>query len=90
MFDCTVEKGALYYGQNRRRKSIAIDDRLRKLTLDAAEKARATLVSGRLPAPEYAPRRCDACSLITLCRPKSRRKVADWLAASLANAGVPE
>ena len=90
MFDCTVENGTLYYGQNRRRKSIAIDATLRKLTLDAAEKARATLASGRLPEPEYAPRRCDACSLISLCRPKSRRKVAGWFAASLANAGVPE
>jgi len=90
MFDCTVEEGALYYGQNRRRKRIAIDAALRKLTLEAADNARATLSTGILPAPGYAPRRCDSCSLITLCRPQSRRKVADWFSASLANAGVPE
>ena len=90
MFGCAIEEGALYYGQNRRRKMVAIDAALRRLTLEAADQARATLASGRLPPPDYAPRRCDSCSLLTLCQPKSRRKVADWFATSLARAGVPE
>ncbi len=93
MFTCEIPEGALFYGQNRRRKIIAFDADLRALTEQAIIDARAVLGSGRLPAPEYAPRRCDACSLKDLCRPVQLQKnqnVPRWLARMVTSTGVPE
>ena len=93
MFTCEIPEGALFYGQNRRRKIIAFDADLRTLTEQAIIDARAVLGSGHLPAPEYAPHRCDACSLKDLCRPaqlQKNRDVPRWLARAVASSGVPE
>jgi CRISPR-associated exonuclease Cas4 len=93
MFACEIPEGALFYGQNRRRKMIAFDADLRALTEQAILDARAALSSGRLPPPVYAPRRCDACSLKDLCRPvqsQKNRDVSRWLARAVASSAVPE
>jgi len=86
-----VPKGALFYGRNRRRKVVAMDDDLRALTLDVAREARAALDDGTLPPPVHDPRRCDACSMHDLCRPEAPRDPGrDWMARHLVRAGVPE
>ncbi len=90
MFSCTISQGALYYGKTRRRVTVAFDDRLRRLTLEAAEAVRALIASGRLPAAEYAPARCDSCSLAGLCRPRLTRSAARWLSRAIAHEGGPE
>ena len=90
MFSCTITEGALYYGKTRRRVPVAFDDALRRLTLEAAEAVRALIATGRLPAAEYAPARCDACSLKALCRPRLTRSAARWLERAIAHAGAPE
>jgi CRISPR-associated exonuclease Cas4 len=41
------------------------------------------IASARVPTADYEKKRCDACSLIDICRPKSlgqRNSVAEWLA----------
>ena len=93
MFACKIPEGALFYGQNRRRKIITFNADLLALTEQAILDARAVLGSGRLPPPEYTPRRCDACSLKYLCRPvqlQKNRDVPRWLARAVASSGVPE
>ena len=86
-----VPEGALFYGKNRRRKAVAMDDDLRDLTLNAAAEARAALDDGTLPLPIYEPRRCEACSMRDLCRPEASRDAGpDWMARRLVRAGVPE
>lgn len=86
-----VRDGALFYGRNRRRKAVPIDAELRDLTLDLAHQARTAIDMGAMPAPVYAPERCDACSLRELCRPRGRRVLGrDWLARRISRAGVPE
>ncbi len=93
MFACKIPEGALFYGQNRRRKIIAFDADLRALMEQAITDARAVLESGHLPAPKYDPRRCDACSLRELCRPvqlTNNRDVPRWLARMVTSTGVPE
>ncbi len=79
MFSCTIPEGALFYGQSRRRKPVAFDNELRALTLSVIAAVQEMFASGRLPPPEYAPRRCDSCSLNALCRPKLRKSAARWL-----------
>lgn len=86
-----ITEGALFYGKNRRRKAVAVDGELRALTLSVATEARAALDTGTLPPPVYDPRRCEACSVQELCRPEAPRDPgADWMAARLTRAGVPE
>lgn len=86
MFGLQVPEGALFYGETRRRFPVAFDDPLRALTVRIAQEVRATIESGATPAPSYERRKCEACSLVELCRPKvlsRRRDVASWLRASL-------
>lgn len=85
MLGIKVEHGALFYGQQRRRKDVAFDDDLRSLTRATIADTRAMLASGRTPTARYDPRRCDRCSLIDLCQPKllGRNSVAGWLQRQL-------
>ena len=86
-----VPEGALFYGKNRRRKVVAMDDDLRVLTLSVAGEAQVALVDGTLPPPVYEAKRCATCSLVELCRPQAPRDPgANWMARRVARAGVPD
>jgi CRISPR-associated exonuclease Cas4 len=83
MFETEIIEGALFYGKTRRRKPVAFDAELRRLTQVVAAETRALIAAGRTPAPIYEAARCRGCSLAELCWPKrlSRRaSVAAWLA----------
>jgi CRISPR-associated exonuclease Cas4 len=81
MLEQPVERGALFYGQTRRRQDVEFDQTLRALTHATIAETRAMFVSGQTPSARYEARRCDRCSLIDLCQPKllGRRSVAEWL-----------
>ncbi|MBK8211452.1 MAG: CRISPR-associated protein Cas4 [Rhodospirillales bacterium] len=86
MFHTSVPEGALFYGQTRRRTIVAFDDSLRTLTRTVCEETRSMIEAERTPAPVWEKRRCAACSLIDLCRPKMLdrpRQVHDWLARQI-------
>jgi len=86
-----VPEGALFYGRNRRRTVVAMDAGLRALTSRIAAEAGAAVAAGALPPPVYEAGRCEACSLLDLCRPQARRDGAGpWLTRRLDRAGVPE
>lgn len=86
-----VPEGALFYGRNRRRSVVAMDCCLRALTLMVAAEVRAALDAGTLPSPIYDVRRCEACSMIELCRPQAPRETGpDWMIRRVARAGVPD
>lgn len=94
MLDCCVPEGALFYGETRRRTDVLFDDELRQLTQETILATRAMLSSGRTPTAQYSSKRCDACSLIDLCRPKllgRRTSVQAWLEKQLkeGNEGLP-
>ena len=87
MFGMTITEGALFYGQPRRRTPVLFDTALRNLTEQIAAATRALIVSGRTPRMGYDKKRCDACSLIEICRPRTTgaaRSVEAWLAERLA------
>lgn len=87
MFGAAVPKGALFYGELRRRTEIAFDGELRALTATIAADVRAMFASGRTPPPIPMPA-CARCSLEPLCRPKAiaaRPSVERWLARQLAD-----
>ena len=81
MLSATIPTGFLFYGKNKRRTEIPFTETLRKLTQDTTTRLREMIESGITPLAEYQSRRCDSCSLIRQCEPKSlrlRRGAADW------------
>jgi CRISPR-associated exonuclease Cas4 len=86
MFGIDIPEGALFYGQPRRRMPVPFDTGLRALTETIAAETRALLAAGHTPRMAYDKKRCDACSLIDLCRPHTTgapRSAAAWLEAQL-------
>ena len=86
MLGVSVPEGALFYGQNRRRTVVLFDAELRELTQRVADEARSMLSSGKTPPPAYEPRKCNACSLQTVCQPRMPRHADDvtkWLAQAV-------
>jgi len=73
MLDCHIPKGALYYGQKKRRTTVEFDDRLRRTTEKAAARLHELLSGTITPAPEYN-RRCESCSFIDTCLPRTLGK----------------
>jgi len=88
MFGVTVEEGALFYGQPRRRETVMFDDVLRNLTRETICTTRAMFFAGRTPLASYEARRCDSCSLLDLCQPRLLARaggVDAWLKRHLQN-----
>ncbi len=73
MLGITVPQGAFYYGKERHRTEIALDEALRKETEETAERLHRFLKEGKTPAPVYE-KKCDTCSLFSLCLPKTMGK----------------
>jgi CRISPR-associated exonuclease Cas4 len=86
MFAVEVAEGALFHGQPRRRMTVTFDLALRALTQEVAAAAHALIAGGRTPRMGYDKKRCDACSLIEICRPQitgAARSASAWLEAQI-------
>lgn len=86
MFGVTLDEGALFYGETRRRLNVPLDAGLRQLTAEVAESARNLLGSGSTPPAVFEKRKCTNCSLSEICQPKrlSRPLAASaWLARQI-------
>jgi CRISPR-associated exonuclease Cas4 len=83
MLSLSIPSGALFYGQQRRRKAVAFDVGLRGLTETTIARVHELLEGGVTPKAEYS-KKCDQCSLIAACLPKSctaGRSVGKYLSA---------
>jgi len=72
MLGVFIERGALYYGKSRRRMEVVLDEALRQATVRLAERLHELVASGQTPPAVYT-KRCDQCSLLDICQPKSVR-----------------
>jgi CRISPR-associated exonuclease Cas4 len=70
MLGVEIPGGALFYGKMRRRREVDFDEVLRSETAHAASRLHSLVASGRTPDPVYAAR-CERCSFVGLCLPKS-------------------
>jgi CRISPR-associated exonuclease Cas4 len=70
MLGVGIGRGALFYGKTRRREDVVFDGRLRMETEDIARKAHELIASRITPKPEFS-RKCEQCSLLELCLPKT-------------------
>ncbi len=73
MLSVSVTKGAIFYGKTRRRLEVTFDEKLREETEKAAKGAHQLIKSGKTPPPVYE-KRCESCSLIHDCLPKTIEK----------------
>jgi CRISPR-associated exonuclease Cas4 len=73
MLGVEVPEGALFYGKNRRRMDVVLDDTLQRFTEDAAMRLHGLIASGHTPEALYS-KKCDSCSLAGMCLPKTAGK----------------
>ncbi len=74
MRQISIDRGALWYWQVRKREPVELDDTLRSVTEQTIEAAHALIASGRTPVPTPFKQRCGACSLQEICEPEVFRK----------------
>jgi CRISPR-associated exonuclease Cas4 len=64
-----VNEGAIWYWEVRRREAVAIDARLREVTIATITAAHALLAARTTPPPTTDIKRCKGCSLLDICQP---------------------
>lgn len=70
MLKLEIPEGALFYGETRHRVDIKFDQILREETEKTASRLH-SLINGKItPKPVYSPK-CDSCSLVNICLPKT-------------------
>ena len=98
MFGITIESGQFYYLQEHRRSTEDVDAQLREKTSALVERIMNIRETGKTAAAKYEKRKCDNCSLIDLCMPKSagagNKQVGRFITSQLklmekANAETP-
>jgi CRISPR-associated exonuclease Cas4 len=71
MFGIEIDGGQFYYLQEHRRKSEPVDAPLREKTTALIEQVMKIRETGKTAAAKYEKRKCDNCSMVDLCMPKS-------------------
>jgi CRISPR-associated exonuclease Cas4 len=79
-FGVGVARGDVFYGQRKRRSEVVFDRTLRALTEELAREFHELLSRETPPRPEYEPRKCESCSLVSVCLPRAPRSTAAYLA----------
>lgn len=88
MLGLTIPAGEIFYGKTRRRVQVRFDAALRSLTESTARDLHALFAAGTTPPPLYERRKCDRCSLLPLCMPRSAtpgRNVPLFISRSIAD-----
>ena len=71
MFGITIEGGQFYYLQEHRRSSEVVDAQLREKTVALIDRIMKIREAGETVLAKYEKRKCDNCSMVDLCMPKS-------------------
>jgi CRISPR-associated exonuclease Cas4 len=85
MLSARVPAGEIYYGQPRRRMDVTFTEELRQKTTEIAAKLHELRRIGITPPAKYE-KKCEKCSLISVCLPKltsKSRSVASYLSKAL-------
>ena len=80
MLVCHIPGGSLFYGENRRRMSVAFTEELRDRVRRAAAEMHELWQKGYTPRVKYQ-KGCNACSLKEICVPRlgKAQKVSDYI-----------
>ena len=84
MLCCEIPRGALYYGELRRRTEVAFTPELRQEVRSLLAEMHDLYSRGSTPKVRPA-KHCNACSLKELCLPKlmKRRPVSEYLRGAM-------
>ena len=91
MLTVAVPVGAVFYGQPRKRLEVVFGEELRRETGTAAARLHELIRARNTPPARYE-KKCESCSLLTLCMPKTtggRKSVDRYLAGMLEHEGLP-
>jgi CRISPR-associated exonuclease Cas4 len=69
MLGVDVPRGAIFYGQPRRRTQVEFDNELRSKVVELCEQARHMIETGVTPPPRFG-KHCKNCSLVDECMPE--------------------
>jgi CRISPR-associated exonuclease Cas4 len=72
MLCCTIEAGAIYYAEIKRRQEVYFSPELRKTVEETLSQMQDYAARGHTPRAKPS-RSCNACSMINICLPKLRR-----------------
>lgn len=88
MLGIEVSTGYLFYGRSRRREEVTIDHGLRQLVRQTAASVRIAIDSRRIPSALYDRRRCDTCSMLSICQPRAFTHCSadDWFRSMVNDA----
>lgn len=76
--------GFLYYGESHRRVEVQLTEKLREVTMEAAQRLHDMIRSGVVPHPEPGPK-CRQCSLSEQCLPEvSVQRASDYVRSLFA------
>lgn len=73
MLHATIERGAIFWGESRRRQDVEFDFDLRAKTVETISAVREFIKAGKTPVPKYE-KKCKGCSLFDLCMPREMEK----------------
>lgn len=84
MYGTNIQYGALYYNEVKHRETIAINDKLRNVTLKCAEQMHEIFKTGKIPSARKE-KHCKNCSLRNICMPELAdcQKVSTYLKQNL-------
>ena len=85
MLNVTISSGCLFYGETRRRTTVAFDEELRAVTIQAIERLH-ELIASRVTPLAVREKKCDKCSLLEICMPDAmrfKRGAAAWFSTAL-------
>jgi len=87
MLNIKIETGQIYYLQEHRRKDVELNTTIRKETVSLIDRIREIQEAEKIPLAQYEKRKCDNCSLVNECMPKSigagGKQVARYIQAQL-------
>ncbi len=69
MLQVTIDEGALYYGETRRREVVIFTEELRILVSNLSNEMHQLFSKGKTPKAKYE-KKCLSCSLFEICVPK--------------------
>lgn len=86
MLCCDIPEGALYFGETRRRQTVAFTEVLRREVRDCLAEMHRYYIRGYTPKVKPT-KSCNACSLKEICTPKllRSRPVSDYIADYLGD-----
>lgn len=84
MHQCTIDRGALYYGAEAHREVVSFDGELRQLVVDTCEVMHEAFARGDTFAAHWK-QGCKSCSLVDICLPRlpKSKQVLQYLCADL-------